>query len=90
MGNITIGFRMLLIWNRGCSKSILPQLVIVVLAISSLVTWTHGYVFEHYIPMTVAPFTLLGISLALFLGFRNSASYDRFWEGRKLWEICSM
>jgi putative membrane protein len=28
---------------------------------------------------------LLPIALALFLGFRNSASYDRFWEGRKLW-----
>ena len=76
--------QMLLIWRGSVLKSILPQLV-TVLAISSLVTWTHGYVFEHYIPMTVAPFTLLGISLALFLGFRNSASYDRFWEGRKLW-----
>jgi putative membrane protein len=28
---------------------------------------------------------LLGVSLAIFLGFRNSVSYDRFWEARKLW-----
>ena len=38
--------QMLLIWRGSVLKSILPQLA-TVLAISSLVTWTHGYVFEH-------------------------------------------
>lgn len=33
----------------------------------------------------LAPYTLLGIALSLFLGFRNNAAYDRWWEGRKLW-----
>jgi putative membrane protein len=28
---------------------------------------------------------LIGIALAIFLGFYNNASYERFWEGRKLW-----
>jgi putative membrane protein len=27
----------------------------------------------------------MGISLAIFLGFRNSVSYERFWEARKQW-----
>jgi len=27
----------------------------------------------------------LGTALAIFLGFRNSAGYDRWWEARKLW-----
>jgi putative membrane protein len=31
------------------------------------------------------PFTLLGVALSIFLGFRNSAAYDRWWEARKLW-----
>ncbi|AKF07681.1 bestrophin family protein [Sandaracinus amylolyticus] len=31
------------------------------------------------------PFTLVGVALGIFLGFRNNASYDRWWEGRKLW-----
>ncbi|MEQ9695744.1 bestrophin family ion channel [Shimia sp. SDUM112013] len=26
-----------------------------------------------------------GIALSLFLGFRNNAAYDRWWEGRRLW-----
>eukprot|EP00934_Nitzschia_sp_Nitz4_P004233 Nitzschia sp. Nitz4//NODE_611_length_9286_cov_71.495179//8346//9278//NITZ4_additional_000092-RA//1//CDS//3329532008//4223//frame0 len=34
---------------------------------------------------SVAPFTLMGIAVSLFLGFRNNASYDRWWEGRKQW-----
>ena len=32
---------------------------------------------------TVAPFTLLGIALSIFLGFRNGACYDRWWEARR-------
>ena len=29
--------------------------------------------------------TLIGTALSLVLVFRNNASYDRFWEGRKQW-----
>lgn len=30
-------------------------------------------------------FALLGIALSVFLGFRNNACYDRWWEARKVW-----
>jgi ion channel-forming bestrophin family protein len=33
----------------------------------------------------IAPFTLLGIALSIFMSFRNNACYDRWWEARKLW-----
>jgi len=33
----------------------------------------------------IAPFTLIGIALSIFMSFRNNACYDRWWEGRKLW-----
>lgn len=36
-------------------------------------------------PLTPAILSLMGIALGIFLGFRNNTSYDRFWEGRKLW-----
>ena len=29
--------------------------------------------------------TVLGFAVALLLGFRTSASYDRWWEARKIW-----
>ena len=32
-----------------------------------------------------APFALIGIALSIFLSFRNNASYDRWWEARRLW-----
>ena len=30
-------------------------------------------------------FAVFGIGLSLFLGFRNNAAYDRWWEARKAW-----
>jgi putative membrane protein len=33
----------------------------------------------------LAPFTLLGVTQSIYLVFRNNASYDRWWEARKLW-----
>lgn len=37
------------------------------------------------VPLILAPFTIVGLALGIFLGFRNNTAYDRFWEGRKLW-----
>lgn len=45
--------------------------------------------FDHYVwalPESPAtPFSIMGVALSLFLGFRNNAAYDRWWEARKLW-----
>ena len=43
------------------------------------------YSFNQKVTLTPIPFSLIGLALAIFLGFRNTASYDRWWEGRKLW-----
>ncbi len=32
-----------------------------------------------------APYAVFGVALSLFLGFRNNAAYDRWWEARRLW-----
>ena len=39
---------------------------------------------EEY-TLTPTPFTILGVAIGIFLGFRNNISYNRFWEGRILW-----
>jgi putative membrane protein len=31
------------------------------------------------------PFQIVGVALAILIGFRNGAAYDRWWEARKLW-----
>ena len=68
--------------------SIVPRIkwpLAVTVLLASLVTLTHGSLFRLKITMTPIPFSLIGLALAIFIGFRNSASYDRYWEGRKLW-----
>ncbi len=68
--------------------SILPRIrtTLLVNTLSAiLVTIAHGNFFTLKITLTTIPFTLIGLPLAIFLGFRNSAAYDRYWEGRKLW-----
>src|SRR5579859_4260540 len=77
-------FRMLLIWRGSVLPQLLPRLGVLLL-ISILIVWFRETLFKYNLHLNPAPFTLFGIALALFLGFRNSASYDRFWEGRKLW-----
>jgi putative membrane protein len=31
------------------------------------------------------PISTIGIAVAFYVGFKNNQSYDRFWEGRKIW-----
>jgi putative membrane protein len=56
-----------------------------VTALSALATVLYAKVPAFHYSLTPTTFTLLGLPLGIFLGFRNGASYDRFWEGRKLW-----
>ncbi|MGF6570801.1 putative membrane protein [Paraburkholderia sp. GAS333] len=78
-------FRMLLAWRGSVLPQLLPRLFLI-FCISIVAVAAH----DHLLPIslnlnTTAPFSLIGIALAVFLGFRNNASYDRWWEARKLW-----
>ncbi|UWR63410.1 bestrophin family protein [Phaeobacter inhibens] len=78
------GLMQLLFAVRG---SVLPRILPRILglsALSALVLWIDANVMR--LPHTnAAPFAVFGIALSLFLGFRNNAAYDRWWEGRRLW-----
>lgn len=76
--------RMLFVWRGSVLRRILPQLALIAL-LSAGVVWTHGSIGGWKLTLTATPFTLFGVALAIFLGFRNNASYERFWEARKLW-----
>ncbi len=68
--------------------SILPKIwreVGLCTAIAAAVTLSRGTIFEWKVTLTAVPFSLIGLALAIFLGFRNNAAYDRYWEARKLW-----
>ncbi len=78
------GLRLFLALRGSVLPRILPALLINI-GIATLVTWSHGDLFKLKITLTTIPFTLIGLPISIFLGFRNNAAYDRFWEGRKLW-----
>lgn len=61
-----------------------PQLAAVGV-LSAAVVAAHRYAPDLVPGVNPAPFTLIGIALSIFLSFRNSACYDRWWEARKLW-----
>lgn len=50
---------------------------------SAVVVWAYQAGIKVAIPSTLH--SLVGLALGLLLVFRTNASYDRFWEGRKLW-----
>lgn len=68
--------------------SIVPDIIGQIAATSlfaAFVIFAHRQ-WPHAMPVfDGAPFALVGIALSIFLGFRNNACYDRWWEARKQW-----
>lgn len=67
--------------------SVFPRVwprILVTTTIAAAFTTLQRYERFH-LSLTVTPFLITGLPLGIILGFRNSSSYERFWEGRKLW-----
>lgn len=54
---------------------------------ASLVTFLFVYCNQQSINVGIPflPLSTIGIAVAFYVGFKNNQSYDRFWEGRKVW-----
>ncbi|MFL6673846.1 MAG: bestrophin family protein [Massilia sp.] len=78
------GLRLFLVMRGSVLASIWQSLTVTTL-LAVIVTWTDGQFGPYKISLTTTPFTLMGLPLAIFLGFRNNSAYDRYWEGRKQW-----
>ncbi len=57
----------------------------IVTVVAIIVTYIELHYNLQGYTLTITPFTLIGVALSIFLGFRNNAAYDRFWERRELW-----
>lgn len=81
-------FRLLFVWRGSVLPHILSRLCLVLAISVASVLLNDWWETRHaQSSLNIYIFTLMGVSLAIFLGFRNSASYDRFWEARKLWGL---
>lgn len=81
-------FRLIFVWHG----SVLPQIsgrLALIFSVSLLSVVCSNWWLQHFpdSALSIPPFTLMGVALAIFLGFRNSASYERFWEARRQWGI---
>ena len=63
--------------------AIAPRLVLLML-VSAAMVLAHDNL-PGFPELGGTGFTVFGIALSLFLGFRNNAAYGRWWEARKLW-----
>ena len=58
---------------------------LMVTLLAALIVLAERHYPAFFYPVSATPFTLLGLSLSIFMSFRNNACYDRWWEGRKAW-----
>lgn len=57
--------------------------VLLVTGWSATVAFFHHYIYPVGVPSTVH--ALVGVAVGLLLVIRTNASYERFWEGRRMW-----
>ena len=74
-----------LITLKGSIARRIVRRTLMVSALASLIVLVETLHPAFYAKVSATPFTLLGLSLSIFMSFRNNACYDRWWEGRKAW-----
>ena len=54
---------------------------------NGLITQLFHHLEHHEINISLPflPLSTIGIAVAFYIGFKNNAAYDRFWEARKIW-----
>ena len=70
---------------RGSIIRAIAVQLLVVLCAAACVTGLYHIRPGLFSGIDLAPFTLLGLALSIFLGFRNNACYQRWWEARLQW-----
>ncbi|MGH8492128.1 MAG: bestrophin family protein [Moraxellaceae bacterium] len=70
---------------RGSIVPTIASRLAVIIAFSCLILLLSQSGIIHLTEIPLAPFSFLGLALSVFLGFRNNACYDRWWEARKQW-----
>jgi putative membrane protein len=76
--------RLLFGWRGSIVPHILPQILGFALYAAVIVAAADALGLDRS-QMGVTPFALVGVTLSIYLSFRNSAAYDRWWEARRLW-----
>ncbi|MBK07042.1 MAG: hypothetical protein CL920_32350 [Deltaproteobacteria bacterium] len=52
---------------------------------SAVVYVLYTYAGLKFLRIPFLPIATIGTAVAFYVGFKNNAAYERFWEGRKIW-----
>ncbi|PAW51418.1 bestrophin [Pseudomonas moraviensis] len=77
-------FAILFTLKGSIAKRIALRTLMVTLLASAIVLMEMLHP-SNFTKVNATPFTLLGLSLSIFMSFRNNACYDRWYEARKAW-----
>ncbi|WP_114240166.1 bestrophin family protein [Dyella sp. C9] len=77
--------RLMLFTLRGSIVPAIWKRVVGMMLLAVLVVLFEQRVMHTGVELGAVPLTLMGLTLAIFLGFRNSVAYERWWEARTLW-----
>jgi len=61
------------------------RFLVLIILWSVLVVYLHEIRGYTFIAIPMAPITIVGIAVSLYLGFKSASAYSRWWEARKLW-----
>lgn len=70
---------------RGSVLPLIAGRLAIILLLSCAVAWLRERGWFEGTHLNAVPFSLFGLALSVFLGFRNNICYDRWWEARKQW-----
>lgn len=76
--------RLIFVWHGSVLAKISSRLLLNFLLCIAVILLLPWYTMLG-IKFTLAPFSILGVAIAIFLGFRNNACYSRYVEARQLW-----
>ena len=81
----TPSVRSILFTLNGSIIPVIWRRVLYTVLLSVAVVWADFHLFTLKVGLNAAPLTLMGLTLAIFLGFRNTVAYQRWWDARTLW-----
>jgi putative membrane protein len=77
--------RSILFTLNGSIIPVIWRRVVYTMLLSVIVVWVDFHLYTMKAGLNSAPLTLMGLTLAIFLGFRNTVAYQRWWDARTMW-----
>lgn len=77
--------RLMLFTLRGSIVPVIWKRVAAMVLLAIIVVLLERRLPHTGVELGAVPLTLMGLTLAIFLGFRNTVAYERWWEARTLW-----